>query len=117
MVEKNPIFDVIVKRVQTYRRKKGLSQEQLADLAELHPTYIGQIESGEKNMSITSLAKILDALDISFSEFFTGLDSPTHDMTVATKCYDLIIEQKSGAQDEIYDILRCIDRLMTYHGR
>lgn len=36
-------------RIRNYRIQSGLNQEQLAELAGCHPTYIGQIERGEKN--------------------------------------------------------------------
>lgn len=39
-------------RIRNYRIQSGLNQEQLAELAGCHPTYIGQIERGEKNATI-----------------------------------------------------------------
>ncbi len=42
-------------RIRYYRKQRGLSQEKLAELCSLHPTYIGQIERGEKNATIESL--------------------------------------------------------------
>ena len=37
-------------RIRNYRTRQGLSQEKLAELSGCHPTYIGQLERGEKNM-------------------------------------------------------------------
>ena len=54
--------------IRKYRQLRKISQEELAEKADLHPTYIGQAERGEKNLTISSLEKILIALDISFSE-------------------------------------------------
>lgn len=117
MSDMSPIVDSIAHRIQSYRRRIGLTQEELAKKAGVHPTYIGQVERGEKNMTVTSLAKILDALGVSFSEFFDGMNTPAYDVTVATKCYDLVIEQRKGAQDGMYEILKTIDRLMTFYGK
>ncbi len=39
---------IIGQRVRNYRTEKGLSQEKLAELSGCHPTYIGQVERGEK---------------------------------------------------------------------
>ncbi|MCP4607161.1 MAG: helix-turn-helix transcriptional regulator [Planctomycetes bacterium] len=50
--------------IRKIREDKGLSQEKLAALADLHRTYIGQIERGEKNVSLESLEKIAKALDV-----------------------------------------------------
>ena len=49
--------------VRKARKKKGLSQEELAFKAELHRTYIGMIERAEKNITLISIQKIADALD------------------------------------------------------
>lgn len=47
-----------------------LSQEQLADKANLHRTYIGMVERAERNLTVINLLKICNALDISLSELF-----------------------------------------------
>mgnify|MGYP003294991583 CR=1 FL=1 len=46
-------------RIRNYRTKLGLSQEKLAELSGCHPTYIGQLERGEKNATIESIEKSL----------------------------------------------------------
>lgn len=48
----------IGRKLRQFRQKKGYSQETLADRAGLHPTYIGQVERGEKNITVETLAKI-----------------------------------------------------------
>jgi transcriptional regulator with XRE-family HTH domain len=55
------------KRVKEYRIGKKLSQEELAAKANVHRTYIGMIERGEKNITITNLKKISDALEVDLS--------------------------------------------------
>jgi len=61
MKKLNKIFGLQVKR---YRKKKGISQEELASLADLHRTYIGSIERGERNVSLNNVEKIASALDV-----------------------------------------------------
>jgi transcriptional regulator with XRE-family HTH domain len=58
------ILKTIGSNVKTHRVKLGLSQEELADLAGVHRTYIGAVERAEKNISALSLAKISKALKI-----------------------------------------------------
>ena len=52
------IAKTIGQRVRNYRIDKGLSQEKLAELSGCHPTYIGQVERGEKNATLESLSLI-----------------------------------------------------------
>ena len=44
------------------RREKGLSQEELADLASIHQTYLSGVERGKRNPTITVLQRIAGAL-------------------------------------------------------
>jgi transcriptional regulator with XRE-family HTH domain len=57
-------------RIREFRKRKGLSQEELAEATGLHRTYIGGIERGERNVSIINLSQIAKALDISLSVLF-----------------------------------------------
>ena len=52
------------KKVQEERLKCGFSQERLGELAKVHRTYIGMIERGERNITLTSMEKISKALKI-----------------------------------------------------
>ena len=58
------ILDTIGKNVRAYRKKLGYSQEELADVAGVHRTYMGAVERGEKNISALSLVKIAKALKV-----------------------------------------------------
>ena len=58
------------KKVAYYRKKKKLSQEKLAELANLHRTYIGQIESGRRNVALKNIAKIAKALGVKEGEIW-----------------------------------------------
>lgn len=46
------------------RREKGLTQEVVAELADLHPDYVSSVERGERNISINSIEKIAFALGV-----------------------------------------------------
>lgn len=62
------VEDVLVlfgNKVRETRKEKGLSQERLAELAGLDRSYMGRIERGEKNISLTKLYQISHALDVS----------------------------------------------------
>jgi transcriptional regulator with XRE-family HTH domain len=58
------------KQVKKLRLEKGLSQEALALLADLDRTYLPSIEKGERNVSITVIEKIANALKVKISILF-----------------------------------------------
>ena len=60
------------KAIRRRRRELDLSQEQLAERAELHRTYISNIERGELNPSLETMEKLVKALDITVSALFAN---------------------------------------------
>lgn len=67
--------EILVKfgeRVKSLRRSRGMSQEQLAELAGVHRTYIGMIERAEKNITLVNIQKIARAFGISVADIFRG---------------------------------------------
>ena len=52
-------------KVRTIRTKKGLSQEELAELAGLHRTYISSLELGKRNVSLINIHALAKALGVS----------------------------------------------------
>ena len=67
------IKDKIGNRIRQLRQEKHLSQEAFADMCELDRTYISSIEKGKRNVSIISLEKIANALNINLSTLFNDL--------------------------------------------
>lgn len=61
-------------RIRQIRKEKQLSQEELGELSGLHTNYIGQVERGEKNVTIESLEKIVVGLGISMEHLFRYID-------------------------------------------
>lgn len=61
-------------KVRKERVKRGYSQEQLANLAGLHRTYIGMIERAEKNITLENINKIAKALNIKIAVLLQNID-------------------------------------------
>ena len=57
-------------RVRELRLARGLSQEELAFRADIHRTYLSDIERGKRNPALRNIAAIADALGVSLSELF-----------------------------------------------
>lgn len=56
------------KRIRDVRRSKGISQEMLAEMAGIDRSYMGNIERGEKNVTLKKAYEICDALGIEIQE-------------------------------------------------
>ena len=56
--------------VRKYRTKRKISQEKLAETADLHRTYIGQIEAGKRNVALKNVDKLAKALGVSIKDLF-----------------------------------------------
>jgi len=62
------------KRIAEVRRQRGLTQEALADAANLHRTYIGFIEQGKRDPTIGNVQQIAKALGTPLKELLGVLD-------------------------------------------
>ena len=57
-------------RIKEIRTEKELTQEAVAFKAEIDRTFMNHVENGRRNVSVQSLEKIINGLDVSFKEFF-----------------------------------------------
>jgi transcriptional regulator with XRE-family HTH domain len=60
-------------KIRSLRTAAQVTQEKLAEKADLHPVYISQVERGEKAVSVEAVWKISKALRVSVSEVFAGI--------------------------------------------
>ncbi|MBD2300986.1 helix-turn-helix domain-containing protein [Nostoc sp. FACHB-190] len=70
---KAEVLDKFGKRVKEQRLYRGMSQEELAEKAGLHRTYIGMIERGEKNITLLNIEKISKALEMKIDELLKDI--------------------------------------------
>jgi len=63
--------------VKRRRKESGISQERLAELADLHRTYISAVESGKRNLTIESIQRLAQALGASVGSFFKSVEAPS----------------------------------------
>jgi transcriptional regulator with XRE-family HTH domain len=60
------------RRIRDMRMKHGWSQEQFAGVCGLHRTYMGHVERGEKNVSLSTVLRVANALGVGLAELFGG---------------------------------------------
>lgn len=102
------IATIVGQRLRLRRQELGYSQELTSEKAGLHPTYIGQVERGEKNATIESIEKICIALDLPLEDLFNKIIATNSKCETAQKCYDLIINQPLEDQETLYMLLKDI---------
>lgn len=64
---------LIGEAIRLYRKEAGLTQEKLAERADLNPKYLGEIERGEKIISIEALLRIAKAVKTPIRKFFSDI--------------------------------------------
>lgn len=75
MESKDRIRAVLAQNIRKLRKEKGLTQEQLAELADISNTYIANIECGKTWVSDATLEKIASSLEVPIYEFFIQEES------------------------------------------
>lgn len=99
---------IIGQRLRARRIQLGYSQDLTSEKVNLHPTYIGQLERGEKNATIGSIQKICSALDLPMEELFANIVSTASGSRPAQQCYDLIVSMPISEQEKLYTIIEKI---------
>lgn len=63
---------VFAKKIRDVRLSKGMSQEKLAELSDLHRTYISSVERGERNVTIDSMERLANALGVDIRDLLAN---------------------------------------------
>ena len=108
------IREVLSNRIRTIRNSKGLTQECLAEKAEIHPTYISRIESGKKLPTIIIICKIADALGVDSYELLMD-EVKTSSLEYQRKRLITIVSESRSHDLAIYSIL--VNALHKRHKR
>lgn len=70
---KNEMLSRFGSNVRKLRLEKEFSQEELADRAECHRNYVGGVERGERNPTITVVLRLASALECTIAQLFEGI--------------------------------------------
>ena len=65
------ITQILANNIRTFRMREKISQEELADICSLHRTYVGSVERGERNATLSTLEAFASALNVSVPELLT----------------------------------------------
>lgn len=86
---------IFANSVKRWRNHRGLTQEELAERADLHRTYISDVERGARNLSLESIDKLAKALEISLPILFSPHETPGA----------AAVPRPAGSATEVVDIL------------
>lgn len=101
----------IGRKVRDLRLARGLTQETLAEKAELHAVYVGEIERGEANASVGSLQKIATALNVRVVDLFPHVPLQkvtTQSEILAEEIQNLILSQPPRTKRIVLATLRTL---------
>lgn len=99
------IGDQVANRVKELRVSQGLTQEQLAERAEIDPSVLSRIERGSRtNVRLETLDKLVRALGVNYTTFFA--------FSTSTNQRDRLVAKLALIHDE--DALSLIEKLIDY---
>lgn len=107
------LIQKIGERVRQLRLQKGLTQEGLASSIPTSPNYLGNIERGEKCMSLEMLLKIKEELGVSLEEFFSVVDPNNNDKSEPLIKINRMLLGRS--EKELLMILNILESLLVYN--
>jgi transcriptional regulator with XRE-family HTH domain len=67
------VYEQLGTRIRNLRNQKKWSQEELAERAELHRTYVSHLENGKRQISVATLCQLAKGFEITPSELLKGI--------------------------------------------
>jgi transcriptional regulator with XRE-family HTH domain len=65
------LVQMVASNIRRFREALGVSQERLAAISGLHRTYIGSVERGERNITLSTLEVLAEALEVEVTELIS----------------------------------------------
>jgi transcriptional regulator with XRE-family HTH domain len=105
--------DVIAERVRDFRRQAGWTVSELAERSDLSKGMLSKIENAQASPSLSTLARLSEALSVPVTAFFRGLDED-HDALYIKAGTGLEIQHKGASRGQRYQLL---GRMRAPHDR
>ena len=93
------VRSIFASSVKRWRNHRGLTQEELAERADLHRTYISDVERGARNLSLESIDKLAKALEISLPILFSPNETPDAEhrsRAPSTESVDIVLVENNS---------------------
>ena len=95
------------KRIRAERRKQDLTQEKLAEMADISDSFMGHIERGGRTLSIETLAKLANALNLSIEYIVCGEFNYQPDM-LPVEVYDALNKMSSSQRKVFLNMMKTL---------
>lgn len=101
--------------LRTLRQARGMTQEQLAEHAGLHPTYVAKIEAGLRLPSLEVLERLADALRVSLTSIVKAMDKGEEQSAIPEEAFiadlkALLRDCSEGQKSFLWDFARLLKR-------
>ena len=104
-MKNNFSFD-LGERLRELRQNRAMSQEQVAHIADITPAYLGQVERSTKNITVRTLEKVCNALNITLADFFCT--AKEHDKIIDEISSQIIHQLHNKSKSEKQAVLRLV---------
>jgi transcriptional regulator with XRE-family HTH domain len=109
----NTIRQMIGEQIKILREDRNWSQEKLAELANMNPSYVSKIERGTVNVTIQSLDKIIAPFEISVFDLFHSI-KPLHEHELSSPMLQIIQRLRNHSIDEQKKALQLLEFVLTW---
>lgn len=94
-------YKVLGAKIKEYRKKENITQEQLAEMADISLSHMSNVETASVSVSLPALKLIADALGVTIDELLVDSYSKKQKKYFYSKKMDLIMEQCETVEQEI----------------
>jgi transcriptional regulator with XRE-family HTH domain len=102
-------------RIRDLRRKRGLTQEQLAELADLSTPYVSHLERGSKKASLAVLVRLAESLGVTVDRLLSG-NQVTDSAAYYSEVQELLEDCTTCERAVLTDIISTAKRSIRTHG-
>lgn len=103
------------KEIRDLRRKRGLTQEQLAELADLSTPYVSHLERGTKKASLAVLVRLAESLGVTVDQLLTG-NQVTDKAAYYSEVHELLEDCSVRERAVLTEIVSAAKRSIRTHG-
>ena len=108
-------YEMLGSKIRRYRERKGLSQEELAEMIDATERHLRNVEYGQKGLSVSLLISLANALDITADDLLSDYLTKSK-MTPTTEFIDIIDDCSDTKRAILIGMLKNLNELLSEYG-